>query len=78
MSGEGDLGEDKNKDNWSDDDADDKAAGEDSNIGTTIDVDVTAPTEDNNLDEKDQDDSDEDGEAENREQDGYYLFDLIY
>eukprot|EP01036_Dinobryon_divergens_P039454 gene39454-52008_t len=72
MSGEGDLlGEEKNKDSWSED----EAAAEDSNIGGAIDAHTKVPTEDNNMDEKDQDDSDEDGdaegegEAENREQD---------
>ena len=73
ISGEGDLlGEEKNKDSWSED----EAAAEDSNIGGAIDARTKVPTEDNNMDEKDQDDSDEDGdaegegEAENREQDG--------
>lgn len=75
ISGEGDLlGEEKNKDSWSED----EAAAEDSNIGGAIDADTKVPTEDNNVDEKDQDDSDEDGDgdAENREQDGleYNLF----
>ena len=77
MSGEGDLtlGEDKNKSSWSEDDADDKFGTEDSNIGRAMDTDVVVPTEENNLEEKDQDDSDEDGDAEgteNREQDGIY------